>query len=378
MISLTSPHVSEKSRSYVVEALESHHQQGDGHFCHKASAALTKLLNEQNLVLTPSCTSSLEMASLLLDLKPGDEVLMPSFNFTSAAIAVAKFGAIPVFLDIEPETLCLETSGIEKAITNKTKAISWVNYAGFTPNLSFLREVSESKKLALIEDNAHCLGTKFKGELLGKTGDFVAYSFHATKNIQCGEGGALTMKSAEMYSRAQKIREKGTNRNEFLSGLVDKYSWVDLGSSYLLSEVQAALLLGNIEDFNSIQAKRLELYEKYCENFRSFADSFAIDGSFESPEPGFSAHLFFFLVPSERMRDELIHFLRNKGFVATFHYQALHESKAAAKYGKKVGNLKMSDEVSKRIIRLPLHTKMTLTDVDKISEAVNAFFMIHN
>ncbi len=249
MIPFNVPYVSEASKQYVLEALASRHQQGDGPFTAKASKIVSDLVGGGHVLLTPSCTHALEMASMLANLGPGDEVILPSYTFTSAATAVTKFGATPVFVDIEMETKGIDVNQVREAITPRTKAISWVNYAGVAPDVEGLQSLAKEFNLILIEDNAHGLGGTFKGKPLGSFGDFATQSFHATKNIQCGEGGALIINNRRFIERAEIIREKGTDRSKFIRGEVQRYQWVDQGSSYLLAESLAAILLGSLEKF---------------------------------------------------------------------------------------------------------------------------------
>jgi dTDP-4-amino-4,6-dideoxygalactose transaminase len=373
---LTKPYVSNESRQYVIDALNKNHQHGDGEYGSRTISVLKQLIDQRNVLLTPSCTSSLEMASILMELEPGDEVVMPSFNFTSAAIAVTLFGGVPVFVDIDPETMCIDTKKIEGAISKKTKAISWVDYAGFTPDLQKLRELGDENDLYLIEDNAHGLGAAYQGSLLGLTGDFVTYSFHSSKNFQCGEGGAISIRNERDFMRANLVRDKGTNRIEFNQGKTDKYTWVDKGSSYTLSEIQAALLFGNLQNFNDIQESRLSLYNQYCKNFLELSQVFNVRGNFLKQDSKFAAHLFYFKVENVDTRNEMISHLRKKSVIAAFHYQALHSSSAGIKYGKKSGSFTHTDDASMCLIRLPLYYGMTLNTVDKISELVADFFRI--
>ena len=262
MIPFNVPYVSAMSKQYVLEALASNHQQGDGPFTLKASKIISNLVGNGHVLLTPSCTHALEMASMLANIGPGDEVILPSYTFTSAATAITKFGATPVFVDIEMETKGIDVNQVRQAITPKTKAISWVNYAGIAPDINGLKILAKEFDLILIEDNAHGLGGSYQGEPLGSFGDFATQSFHATKNIQCGEGGALIINNPKYIERAEIIREKGTDRSKFIRGEVQKYQWVDQGSSYLLAEVLAAQLLGQLESFDKIQSSR----KKTCES----------------------------------------------------------------------------------------------------------------
>jgi len=259
LIPFNVPYVPDASKKYVLEALESNHQQGDGPFTGKASKMLSDFVGGGHVLLTPSCTHALEMASMLANIGPGDEVILPSYTFTSAATAITKFGATPIFVDVELDTKGIDVNKARDAITPRTKAISWVNYAGVAPDIEGLKVLSEEFNLILIEDNAHGLGGSYKGKPLGSFGDFATQSFHATKNIQCGEGGALVVNNPKFIERAEIIREKGTDRSKYTRGEVEKYQWVDQGSSYLLAETLTAILLGQLEFFDQIQESRRKI-----------------------------------------------------------------------------------------------------------------------
>lgn len=371
---LSKPYASPLSRELVIDTLGQLHQQGDGKYSELSTKELVSITETEQTLLTPSCTSSLEIASMLIGLMPGDEVVMPSFNFTSAATAVTKFGATPVFVDVEARGMCVDSRLVENAITKKTKAITWVNYAGYLPNTDHLQSIAQKYNLFLVEDNAHGLGTYDSGRKLGSAGDFVTYSFHATKNVQCGEGGAITIKDEELYRRAKVLREKGTNRSDFLDGLVDKYSWVDLGSSYLLSELQASLLYGNLLDYSYIQEQRRMIFERYCVNLDKLAKRYPISGEFDSHNEKFAYHLIYILMDSEDRRTRLIDFMRFHSITTAFHYQSLHSSTAGNRYGRHVGKFTNSDLASKQLLRLPIYVGMSLAQVDKVCSLIEEFF----
>lgn len=375
---LSRPFVAAKSIEYFKKVLANQHQQGDGPFCEQAVSKIKSITQQSQVFLTPSCTSSLEIASMLIGISPQDEVIMPSFNFTSGAIAVTKFRGVPVFADIEPTTKCIDAETIERKINSKTRAISWVNYAGFAPKTEILRELANRYNLCLIEDNAHGLGSIYRGEMLGKTGDYVTYSFHATKNVQCGEGGALTLRSDIESRHCNFIREKGTNRVDFNNRIVDKYSWVENGSSYLLSEIQAAVLCAQLDEFNIIQSERREIYSMYTEKFRELRCRYNIDGNFDEPEIGFASHLFYIQVSNENVRDNLITFMRERGIITAFHYQALHESIAGRRYGVAEGSFLHSEEASRKLLRLPLFNGMSANDLDRVVDSVELFYKTHH
>ena len=351
MIPFNVPYVPEASRKYVLEALESNHQQGDGPFTAKVSKIVSDLVGGGHVLLTPSCTHALELASMLANLGPGDEVILPSYTFTSAATAVTKFGAMPVFVDIEMETKGIDVNQVRQAITPKTKAISWVNYAGVAPDIEGLQSLAKEFDLLLIEDNAHGLGGTYKGKPLGSFGDFATQSFHATKNIQCGEGGALIVNNPKYIGRAEIIREKGTDRSRYMRGEVQKYQWVDKGSSYLLAEVLSAVLLGQLENFLFIQKERSIIWNSYfteCKKNSSFEYFFNLAKFGESTN---IAHMFYLEAKHELSTTKLI---KHSELSINFHYQSLHSSKEGKKYSGVQSIYPISTNLSKNLIRFPI------------------------
>ncbi len=370
MIRFNEPFVPESSKKYSLEALNSHHHQGDGSFSELSATHIEKLVGGQAL-LTTSCTHALEMASMLANIEPGDEVILPSFTFTSAATAVVHFGGIPVFVDIDPKSGCIDTSKISDAITSRTKAISWVNYAGNTPDLDALIEIASKNKLFLIEDNAHALGGTQRNQKLGSVGHVSTLSFHATKNFQCGEGGALVINSPELFMAATIIREKGTDRRSYLSGVVSKYQWVGKGSSYLMAESLAAILLGQLENYELIQRARISTWNYYYSELKDLARANAI----EILEPNSSnvAHMFALIFPNNLMRDSAISYLEGLGVHAYSHYQPLHSSKGGVKYGRVVGTMENTVQLSSRILRLPLWSSEMKTESKNVVDVVSRF-----
>ena len=343
LIPFNLPYVPEVSKQYVLEALESSHQQGDGPFTAKASKMVSDLVGGGHVLLTPSCTHALEMASMLANIGPGDEVILPSYTFTSAATAITKFGATPVFVDIEMETKGIDVNQVRQAITPKTKAISWVNYAGIAPDINGLKILAKEFDLILIEDNAHGLGGSYQGEPLGSFGDFATQSFHATKNIQCGEGGALVINNSKYVERAEIIREKG--------------------SSYLLAEVLAAQLLGQLESFDKIQSSR----KKTCESYESSLGGYSQQNNSNIRNNAF--HMYYIEInPSELMsvREKLI----SANILTVTHYQPLHLSKFGTKLGTDRLQLPNSKLVSSSLLRIPLWMGMSEKIVAQIIEAI--------
>lgn len=371
LIPFNVPFVPEASKKYMLEALESNHQQGDGPFTAKACKMVSDLVGGGHVLLTPSCTHALEMASMLANIGPGDEVILPSYTFTSAATAVTKFGATPVFVDVEMETKGIDVNQVREAITHRTKAISWVNYAGVAPDIDGLQTLANEFNLLLIEDNAHGLGGSFKGKPLGSFGDFATQSFHATKNIQCGEGGALVVNNPRFIERAEIIREKGTNRSKFIRGEIQKYEWVDQGSSYLLADSLSAILLGQLENFSEIQATRRKVWKDYSERLGNLSGDKASFTFFE--ETGDVAHMFYLQFSSDEEAKNFNQLSNKLGVKTSFHYQSLSASKMAMiNLGVKdsSGN---SKKIAKRLIRLPLHTKIQMSEIVLVSNVVKRF-----
>ncbi len=364
------PYVPNISKQYVLEALESSHQQGDGPFTARASKMISNLVGGGHVLLTPSCTHALEMATMLANIGPGDEVILPSYTFTSAATAITKFGATPVFVDIEMDTKGIDVNLVREAITPRTKAISWVNYAGIAPDIEGLQSLAKEFNLLLIEDNAHGLGGSYLGKPLGSFGDFATQSFHATKNIQCGEGGALVVNNPKYIERAEVIREKGTNRSRFIRGEVQKYQWLDQGSSYLLAEPLSALLTGQLENMNEIQRHRTDIFNHYVQKiFHSGIPSneFRMDSLLISQENKV-AHMFYVLASNQIVRDSLKKKLGEKSIYATSHYVPLDSSIAGLKYGKRNSILPKSKSLSETILRLPIHMSLSSSQVEIVTE----------
>lgn len=360
MIPFNKPYVPEVSKKYALEALGGEHQQGDGPFTKRASKMVSDLVGGGHVLLTPSCTHALEMASMLGNFSPGDEIILPSYTFTSAATAVTKFGATPVFVDIDPITKGIDANQVADAVTDKTVAISWVNYAGVAPDIDALQNIAGKHDLLLIEDNAHGLGGSYNGKPLGSFGHFATQSFHATKNIQCGEGGALVVNSSKFVERAEIIREKGTDRKRFTEGTVQKYQWVDNGSSYLLAETLAAVLLGQLEMFEKIQDTREKQISAYEVLFKqtSFAElqEFSIGTNLKN-----SSHMFY-LELSERHRASFME--RLSQFVSTStHYVPLHDSRKGKEFKNAMTKENQSNIFSQRILRFPIHSNNNLSNI---------------
>jgi dTDP-4-amino-4,6-dideoxygalactose transaminase len=360
--------------AYVREAIASGHLCGDGPFGKRAQALLEKRFGALHALLTTSCTAALEMAALLCDLSPGDEVILPSYTFVSTANAIALRGARTVFVDIRPDTLNLDERLIEAAITPRTRAIWPVHYAGVACEMDTIMSIARRHRLLVVEDAAQGVFASYKGRWLGTIGDLGCYSFHETKNIVCGEGGALLVNDERFAKRAEVLREKGTNRSQFLRGQVDKYTWVDLGSSWVPSDILAAFLLGQLECGEQITAKRGML----CAAYARLLEPLARRGLLRLPivPEGCVAnhHMFQVITADARARGALMDHLRSAGFMATFHYVPLHTSPVGLAQGWRQGSLPVTEDMSARLLRLPLFYDMSAADTVAVAREMFAFF----
>lgn len=330
----------------------------DGFFTRQCHAWLEHTLNCEKALLTHSCTAALEMAALLINLNPGDEIIMPSYTFTSTANAFALRGAVPVFIDIRPDTLNLNENLIESAITSKTRAIVPVHYAGVGCEMDTIIKIAEKYNLYIVEDGAQAILAKYKGRFLGTLGDLGAYSFHETKNVICGEGGTLLINNPSFIDRAEIIREKGTNRSCFYRGETDQYTWQHLGSSYLPSELTAAFLFAQLEAAEFITQRRLKFWNIYHESFAELEHIGVIRRPIIPEECEHNAHIYYLIVTQIEKRDKALAYLKQKGITAVFHYMPLHESPAGKLYTRTHGELKHTESISRRILRLPLFMDM--------------------
>lgn len=330
------------------------HLSGDGHFTKRCHAWLEQQTGCHKALLTHSCSGALEMSALLLDLEPGDEVIMPSFTFVSTANAVVLRGAVPVFVDIRPDTLNIDERAIEAAITPRTRAIFVVHYAGVSCEMDAIMAIAQRHGLVVVEDAAQGILSSYKGRALGSIGALGALSFHETKNVISGEGGALLVNEPELAERAEIIREKGTNRSRFFRGQVDKYTWVDMGSSYLPGEIIAAFLSTQLEAAEAITARRLALWDRYY----AWAAPLEARGLLRRPvvpdDCTHNAHMFYLLLPDMETRTRFIDGLRSEGIAAVFHYIPLHSSPAGERFGRTAGALPVTDDASDRLVRMPL------------------------
>lgn len=348
------PYMSGRELDYIKRAHQLGHLAGDGEFTRRCHSWLEEQIGCNRALLTHSCTGALEMCAILLDLRPGDEVIMPSFTFVSSANAFVLRGAVPVFVDIRPDTLNIDETLLEAAITPRTKAICVVHYAGVGCEMDQICAIARRHGLKVVEDAAQGIMSAYKGKSLGSIGSFGALSFHETKNVISGEGGALLINDPEYVERAEIIREKGTNRSRFFRGEVDKYTWVDAGSSYLPGELIAAFLSAQLEEAEEITRRRVAIWDAY----HQWAEPFEQRGIIRRPVvPAHctrNAHMYYLLLPDVDLRDAFIQNLKSHGVGAVFHYVPLHSSPAGRRYGRASGELHVTDDVSQRLVRLPL------------------------
>lgn len=360
--------------AYIAQAMANNHLSGDGMFSAKCHTWLEDKITAPRALLTHSGTAALEMAALLLNIKPGDEVIMPSFTFVSTANAFALRGAIPVFVDIDGRTLNIAPSLIEEAITAKTVAIVVVHYAGISCDMDKIMEIAAHHKLHVIEDAAHAVLSSYKGRMLGSIGILGALSFHETKNLSCGEGGAIIINDPSLIERCEVIREKGTNRKQFFRGMVDKYSWTDIGSSFLPSELEAAFLWAQMESAESIQEKRRDSWNAYDKGFNHLEQQGRIRRPVIPADCLHNAHLYYILVENFNERKALQAYMKEAGIDCLPHYVPLHSSTAGQKLGRASGNLDITDKTSATLLRMPLWVDLPAASIEKICQKVTQFF----
>lgn len=364
------PFIAGKELYYISRAVIEGRLSGDGSYTQKCHAWLEQTLSCKRAFLTHSCTAALEMAAILCDIKPGDEVIMPSFTFVSTANAFVLRGGIPVFVDIRPDTLNMDEKLIQKAVTDRTRAIVPVHYAGVACAMDEIMDLADRYKLWVIEDAAQALLSTHNGKHLGTIGHLGCLSFHETKSIISGEGGALLVNDLEMIERAEIIREKGTNRNQFSRGEVDKYTWVDIGSSFLPSELVAAFLYAQLEHAGKIIAARKHIFERYMQGLKPMADKGLVRLPFVQNECACNGHIFYIITRSLAERTRLIEELMAQGINAVFHYVPLHFSPAGKKYGRPGSPMTVTDDLSDKVLRLPLYYEMTDEDVDRVVDGL--------
>lgn len=370
-INFNKPYFTGSEFDYMKEAINNSHISGDGIFCKKVKKFMESKFGAMQALFVTSGTAALDMSAILLDLKPGDEVIMPSFTFVSTANAVVLRGAKIRFADINARTLNIDPDEIEQKITSKTKAIYPVHYAGISCQMEEILKIAHDNNLKVVEDAAQGVNAKYKEKYLGTLGDIGCYSFHETKNYQCGEGGAILINKPEYLERAEIIREKGTNRSKFFRGQVDKYTWVDIGSSYIGSDLLAAYLWAQFEQLDDILEKRKQIFNFYFQSLKDLEEN----GFLQLPSiPDYCTpnyHIFYIICKTEELRNYLLRELNKQGIGAVFHYIPLHSSPMGRKIGFEEDELPITDSVSKRLLRLPLHLYLSQTDLKRITETIH-------
>ncbi len=374
MINFNVPPFTGKEMDYIKECVENQKICGDGAYTKKCNEWLEKKTGSTKCLLTTSCTHATELAALLAEIQPGDEVIMPAYTFVSTADAFVLRGAVPVFVDIRPDTMNIDENLIEAAITDKTKAIVPVHYAGVSCEMDKIMEIARKYNLVVIEDAAQGIMSTYKGKALGTIGDFGCFSFHETKNYSMGEGGALLIRDEKYIEDAEIIREKGTNRSKFYRGQIDKYTWVNFGSSYLPSDMNAAYLYAQLEMAEEINDARLACWNRYYEKLKPLADAGKIELPVVPEGCVHNAHMFYIKAKDIEERSELIAYLKSKNVMSVFHYIPLHTAPAGQKYARFHGEDKYTTRESERLTRLPMYYGLTLEQVDYICEQVSSFY----
>lgn len=373
MITFNKPSITELEKKYILDSLETKKICGDNKYTKKCN----ELIKEKfgfNPLLTTSGSTALDLAALLCEIKPGDEVIVPSFTFVSTANAFILRHAKIIFADIDKDTMNIDPSDIEKKITSKTKVICVVHYAGVACDMDKIMKIARKHNIKIVEDAAQAIGSYYKGKMLGTIGDYGAFSFHETKNIAMGEGGMIVVKDIKDFEKAEMIREKGTNRNQYFKGFVDKYTWQVPGDSLLPSDILSALLYAQLERFDEIQNKRLKIWNYYFKKLKMLEEKKKLRRPIIPDYATNNAHIFYLIMNSEKERDNLINFLKEKGIQAPFHYIPLHESTMGKKLGYKIGDLPTSEEYSKRLIRLPLYYDLKGDEIKYIVESIFNYF----
>lgn len=359
--------------SYMRQAIDNGHISGDGVFTRRCHTLLEESIGVKKVLLTTSCTQALEMSALLLDIQDGDEVIIPSFTFVSTVNAFVLRGARPVFIDVRPDTLNLDEAQLERLITPRTRAIVVVHYAGVGCEMDAIMPIAARHEIPVVEDNAHGLFGKYQGRYLGTFGVFATQSFHETKNFSCGEGGALLINDSRFVDRAEIIREKGTNRTRFFRGQVDKYSWVDIGSSYLPSDLLAAFLLSQLESREQIQAERRRIWNYYYDNLNNWARKQGVQLAVVPDNAEQTYHMFYLLLPSLKARQAFINHLKANEIMSVFHYLPLHLSEMGLKFGGKTGDCPVTEDISDRLVRLPFFNTLSTPDLERVVDATTRF-----
>jgi dTDP-4-amino-4,6-dideoxygalactose transaminase len=362
-----------RENEYVAEVIQGRHLSGDGPFTKRCRELLEKKFGVPSALLTGSCTHALEMAAILLDIKPGDEVIVPSFTFVSTANAFVLRGATPVFIDSREDTMNMDEKQLERLITPRTRAIVPVHYAGIACEMGTIMEIAAARGIPVVEDNAHGMCGKYRGQWLGSFGTMSTVSFHDTKNFSCGEGGAIMMNDTAYLERAEILREKGTDRSKFFRGQVDKYTWVDVGSSYLPSELQAAFLLGQLESEAKIQSRRKRIWETYHKELVKWADQRGVGLPTIPPDCEPSWHLYYLMMPNPERRQQLMAHLVSREIRAVFHYLPLHQSAMGRKLNPSPPSLPVAESAADRLLRLPMYNDMAQSEIAEVIDALHAW-----
>ena len=373
-IPFNKPFLAGKELYYIAQAVLSGHSAGDGMFTKKCQTLMEEKFRAKKILLTNSCTAALEMAAILCRIEPGDEVILPSFTFVSTANAFYLRGAKITFVDIEKDTLNIDVTQIENAITEKTKAIVPVHYAGIACDMDAILNIAKRNKLYVVEDAAQGVNARYDGKFLGTIGDIGTYSFHETKNYICGEGGAIVINNNKFLERAMIIREKGTNRTKFFHGEVDKYTWVDIGSSFLPSDIIAAFLYAQLENMEQINRRRKAIFDFYSNALMPFVNDGKLRLPRVSSKCGSNSHLIYIILKDENTRNRLMDYMKSKGILAVFHYIPLHLSKVGRSMGYMQGQFPVAEEMSGRLLRLPFYHDMTRDNQVEVVETISDFF----
>ncbi len=372
-IPFNKPYVAGKELYYIAQSISFGNISADGRFTKACNELLCERFNLGSSLMVTSCTSALEMAAILCDVEPGDEVILPSYTFVSTANAFVRAGVKPVFVDIRPDTLNMDETQIENAITSRTKAIVPVHYAGVACEMDTITDIAERHGIYVVEDAAQGMHAYYKGRALGSIGHMGTYSYHETKNYVCGEGGTLTINHPELQTRAEIIRDKGTNRQQFFRGAVDKYTWVDIGSSYVLSELSCAFLYAQLEALDEIRALRKQVFDNYQNLLGGLQDEGFLQMPVIPDECETNYHMFYILLKDQETRDALMQYLREHDINAVFHYIPLHTSPMGRSFGYREGQLPVTEDLSGRLLRLPFFNEISFSQQERITDWINSF-----
>jgi len=373
MIDFNRPDITFSDRGFLADAIAGGHSSGNGSFTKQVEELIRETTLTERTLLTTSCTHALEMSALLVSLQRGDEVIVPSYTFVSTASAFALFGARPVFVDSRQDTLNIDASLIEAAITPRTRAICVVHYGGVACEMEKILELGKAYNLTVIEDNAHGLFAKYRGKFLGTFGSLATQSFHETKNITCGEGGALLINDSALVERAEILREKGTDRSRFLRGEVDKYTWVDVGSSWVLSDLLAAILWGQLQRASKINARRAAIWNQYNSHLQDWADRHGVLRPFVPPGCEHVGHLYHLRFREGEQRTRFINHMKEHQISCVFHYQPLHVSPVGQRFGGLAGQCPVSEHAGECLVRLPMYNTLSEDDVARVTNAILKF-----